>query len=406
MDWKMTKRIFGLLLLAAAPLAGASSNLPLDQIHLPPGFHIEVYAAPVPNARSLTLSPNGTLFVGTRTEGSVYAIPTQGAGARRVITIARGLENPNGVAFRDGALYVMERSRLLRYDDIEHRLQNPPKPVVVRDDYPDKAHHGWKFVAFGPDGRLYIPVGAPCNNCLSKDPLFASITRLTPDGKERDIFAQGVRNTVGFDWHPETHVLWFTDNGRDELGDDVPDDELNAAPRTGLHFGFPYCHGRDVQDPEFGALKPCSAFTPPEALLGAHVAALGMRFYTGRMFPAPYHNNIFIAEHGSWNRTVPIGYRVVRVRLDGSRVLGTEVFAQGWLPPSASAENPNQPDTLRADESADTLRYKGAAKRPQAWGRPVDVQMLPDGSLLVSDDEAGVICRITYSLPNQNANGG
>jgi glucose/arabinose dehydrogenase len=371
----------------------AAPKLPIDQIHLPPGFHIEVFAEPVPNARSMVLSPNGVLFVGTRSEGNVYAIKDH-----QVITIAKGLQNPNGVALREGALFVMERSRLLRYDDIENHLQNPPKPVVVRNDFPTPAHHGWKFMAFGPDGWLYIPVGAPCNVCKKDDPIFASIMRLSPDFKTRELFASGVRNTVGFAWHPATHEMWFTDNGRDEMGNEVPPDELNRAPKTGLDFGFPYCHGGDIPDPEFGKQKPCSAFVPPARKLGPHVAALGMRFYTGKMFPPEYQNNIFIAEHGSWNRDVPIGYRVMRVRLEGNKAVSYDVFAEGWLPQAARPENPHQPNTLRADESAGSVSVT-EAKPSQAWGRPVDVLVMPDGSLLISDDTGNAIYRVTYKAP-------
>jgi glucose/arabinose dehydrogenase len=353
--------------------ATAAAALPLDTIKLPPGFRIAIYADHVPNARSLTLGARGTVFVGTRTAGNVYALVPDGAGGRasRMLTIATGLENPNGVAFRDGALYVAERSRILRYADVELHLDAPPTPTVIRDDYPRPATHGWKFIAFGPDGGLYVPVGAPCNVCEPSDPIFATITRLSSDGKSREIFASGVRNTVGFDWHPRTHVLWFTDNGRDELGDDRPDDELDVAPRAGLHFGFPYCHGRDVADPEFGKERSCRDLVPPVGLLGAHVAALGMRFYTGTMFPPEYRDAIFIAEHGSWNRTIPVGYRVVRVNLDGDAVASQQVFASGWLSDAPTKDS-------------------------RAWGRPVDVLVMPDGALLVSDDTADVVYRISY----------
>ena len=384
-----------LALLLGLACSAAARDLPLDRIRLPPGFQIEVYAAPVPGARSLALGGRGEVFVGTRSTGNVYALVDDDGRHRatRVLTIARGLENPNGVAFRDGALYVAERSRVLRYDDIEQRLERPPDPKVIRDDYPDHPHHGWKFIAFGPDGQLYVPVGAPCNVCTAA-PIFATITRLSADGKTREIFASGVRNTVGFDWHPRTHVLWFTDNGRDDLGEDVPDDELDVAPRAGLDFGFPYCHAPAIPDPEFGKERPCADFVAPVAGLGPHVAALGMRFYTGAMFPPEYQGDILVAEHGSWNRTIPIGYRVVRVRLDGDRVAGQEVFASGWLPEAARAEDPHRPNTLRADESA--AAPKGAAKPPQAWGRPVDVLVMPDGALLVSDDTADAVYRIAY----------
>ncbi|MGH7549548.1 MAG: PQQ-dependent sugar dehydrogenase [Gemmatimonadota bacterium] len=345
-----------------------SQELPLDTIRLPDGFRISLYAR-VPNARSMTLSPNGVLYVGTREgNGEVYAVTDQdgdGTGDQ-VVTIAEGLNVPNGVAWREGSLYVAEISRILRYDGIDERLDAPPEPVVIADDYPTESHHGWKFIRFGPDGWLYVPVGAPCNICDPESP-FASITRIRPDGSGREIYARGVRNSVGFDWHPETGVLWFTDNGRDRLGDNVPPDELNRAPEAGLHFGYPFCHGGDVPDPEFGDGRPCSEFTPPAQKLGPHVAGLGMRFYTRDMFPAEYRNQIFIAEHGSWNRSEKIGYRVMLVRLDESGTpVSYEPFAEGWL------------------------------QGEEEWGRPVDVLVMPDGALLVSDDEAGAIYRITY----------
>ena len=277
------------IVVCSLPALARGAELHLDRIRLPPGFAIDVYAEGVKNARQMALGPSGVVFVSTRREGNVYAlIETKRTNkADRIVTLAKGLQNPNGVAFRGGALYVAERSRVLRYDDIERHLDSPPKPVVIRDDFPTEAHHGWKFIAFGPDGWLYVPVGAPCNVCKS-DAIFATITRVSADGKQREIYSSGVRNTVGFDWHPDTGVLWFTDNGRDEMGDDTPPDELDRAPRAGLHFGFPYCHGSGIADPEFGRERPCSEFTPSVADLGPHVAALGMRFYTGSMFPPEY----------------------------------------------------------------------------------------------------------------------
>jgi glucose/arabinose dehydrogenase len=367
-----------LLLVAAWTLSGWAKPLPLERIQLPKGFRIEVYAAPVKDARSLALGPGGVVFVGTKEEGKVYALVDgkKQQRADRVITLVSGLQNPNGVAVKDGALYVAERSRILRFPEIEKQLESPPKPIVIRDDFPTEAHHGWKFIAFGPDGWLYVPVGAPCNICKKKDPIFASLTRLSPDGKQREIFASGIRNTVGFDWQPGTKTLWFTENGGDDLGDDKPNDELNLAPRAGLDFGFPACHD-DLPDPKLGNPTSCKETTAPAARLGPHVAALGMRFYGGAMFPAEYRDNLFIAEHGSWNRTKPIGYRVVRVKLDGNRVVSNEVFASGWLP--------RQPKP-------------GSARAPsdEAWGRPVDVLVMPDGALLVSDDEAHAVYRISY----------
>ncbi|HGJ66878.1 TPA: sorbosone dehydrogenase family protein [bacterium] len=346
-----------------------SFALQLDRIKLSAGFAIDVYAENVPNARSMVLSPNGTLFVSTRAAGNVYAILDKNNDnkADEVITIARGLRMPNGVAFRNGSLYVAEVSRVIRYDDIENRLTNPPNPIIVNDSFPNDDAHGWKFIKFGPDGKLYVPIGAPCNVCERDDKRYSSITRMNPDGSGFEIFAHGVRNTVGFDWHPDTNELWFTDNGRDWLGDDSPPDELNHAPEPDMHFGFPYCHGGDIIDPDFGKGRNCADYVPPAMKLGPHVAALGMRFYTGSMFPSEYKNQIFIAEHGSWNRSTPIGYRVTLVRLSGNKAVSYEVFADGWL--------------------------QGAS----AWGRPVDVLVMPDGALLVSDDSAGAIYRIYYN---------
>ncbi|MBI1921712.1 MAG: sorbosone dehydrogenase family protein [Geobacter sp.] len=339
----------------------------LDDIRLPPGFSISIYSDKVPGARSLALGKNGTVFVGTR-EGKVYALVDTNRDGRadRVFTIASGLNQPNGVAFRNGSLYVAEISRVIRFDNIEQRLGNPPKPVVVNDSFPTKSLHGWKFIRFGPDGKIYVPVGAPCNVCDKWDRRFASIMRMDPDGKNLEIFARGIRNTVGFDWNPLTRELWFTDNGRDWMGEDMPPDELNRATRPGLHFGFPYWHGKDIPDPQFGKKMIRGAFVPPERELGPHVASLGMRFYTGNMFPAEYRTQIFIAEHGSWNRSDPVGYRITLVRLKGNRAVSYEVFADGWM------------------------------RDGNAWGRPVDLQVMPDGSLLVSDDRAGAVYRITY----------
>ncbi len=368
-----TKLAFaGCIPVLAFPLAfttvTVAAELPLNEIKLPSGFEITIYAGNIPNARSMALSPKGTLFVGTMTEGKVYAVPAQSADGkgRRAATIASGLNMPDGVAFRDGSLYVSEVSRVIRFDNIESRLNDPPQPVTVYDRFPKNRGHGWKFIAFGPDGMLYVPVGAPCNICKPDENRYAMITRMKPDGSGMEVFARGVRNSVGFDWHPLTKELWFTDNGRDEMGDDLPPDELNRAPKKGLHFGFPYCHGGDIPDPEYGKERPCSEFTPPVAKLGPHVAALGMRFYRGSMFPGEYRNQIFIAEHGSWNRSTPIGYRITIVRLKGNEAVSYKPFAEGWLQGS------------------------------RAWGRPVDVLVMPDGALLVSDDKAGAIYRISY----------
>jgi glucose/arabinose dehydrogenase len=301
------------------------------QIELPPGFKIELYATGVANARSLTLGTGGTVFVGSRRAGKVYALVDNGRHdkAGEVITIARGLDTPNGAAFHDGSLYVAEASRVLRYDAIETRLQNPPSPIEVSTDLPRTNQHEWRFIRFGPDGWLYVGVGAPRNVCESTDRRVASILRMRSDGSGMEAYALGVRNSVGFDWQPESHEMWFTDNGRDNMGDDIPPDELNYAPRAGMNFGFPYCHGKDIADPQLGREHSCAKFVAPAWGLLAHVAAIGMRFYTGGMFPEEYRGGIFIAEHGSWNRSVPIGYRLSWVAVDGNRAAKHEPFAQG-----------------------------------------------------------------------------
>ena len=340
----------------------------LDKIKLPQGFTISIYAE-VNNARSLCLSPNGTLFVGNRNGNKVYAVVDEnkdGIGDK-VYEVAKGLDTPNGVAFKDGSLYIACISTILKIDSIESHLSNPPQLKVVYDQYPTDGHHGWKFIAFGPDGKLYVPVGAPCNICEQKNPVYASITRINSDGSGLEVFSNGIRNSVGFDWHPVTKELWFTENGRDNMGDDVPEDELNRAPQKGMHFGFPYCHQGNILDPEFGKGKNCSDYVAPVKTLGPHVAALGMRFYTGNMFPADYKNAIFIAKHGSWNRSIPIGYDVTVAKLNGNDIASYTTFAEGWLRPDHSV-----------------------------IGRPVDVQQMPDGALLVSDDYNGVIYRISY----------
>ncbi len=364
------KRFAGILwcIALAAPSAAVAQHLPLEHIKLPPGFQISVFADKVPDARSLALGKSNLVFVGTLSS-RVYALRYRDGKATQVITIASGLNRPNGVAFKDGALYVAEISRILRFDDIEANLEayarGALEPAVVTDRLPRETHHGWKFIRFGPDGMLYVPVGAPCNVC-EPDARHALISRMKPDGSGYEVYARGIRNSVGFDWDPQTKELWFTDNGRDWMGDDMPSDELDHAPKPGMHFGFPFCHQGDTPDPEYGRGHSCSEFTPPAAKLGAHVAALGMRFYTGTRFPAEYRNNIFIAEHGSWNRSQKVGYRVVRVVVSGGKVSKQEVFAEGWL------------------------------QGQSAWGRPVDVEAMPDGSLLVSDDYAGAIYRISY----------
>jgi len=284
-----------------------------------------------------------------------------------VYTVASGLNSPNGVAFKDGSLYIATISTILRLDSIEARLANPPQPVTVYDKYPTDGHHGWKFIAFGPDGKLYVPVGAPCNICEKQNPVYSSITTINTDGTGMEVFASGIRNSVGFDWHPVTKELWFTENGTDNMGDNFPEDELNRAPQKGMHFGFPYCHQGNILDTEYGKGKNCGEYIAPVKIIGPHVAALGMRFYTGSLFPEEYKHSIFIARHGSWNRSTPIGFDVTVAKLNENNVTSFTTFASGWLRPDNSV-----------------------------IGRPVDVQQMPDGALLVSDDYNGAIYRISY----------
>ena len=354
----------------------AHAAVPADQLRVPKGFKIELLTDAVPNARAMTLGRfadgKGTVYVGSIHEGKVYAVEIDDGVARAVHTIASGLKMPVGVAWRDGALYVSAISKILRFDAIDDHLSAPPAPVTAVADLSAYESHGWKFIGFGPDGKLYVPVGAPCNICVP-DAEHGLILRMKPDGSEREVIARGVRNSVGFDWSPRDRALWFTDNGRDELGDDVPSDKLNRIDQVGANFGFPFCHQGDTVDPELGGQHRCSEFVPPVAQLGAHVAALGMRFYNASQFPAAYRGGIFIAEHGSWNRSSKVGYRVVHLALDGNgKVRHSETFVQGFL-------------------------QLGLFGRQTVLGRPADVLVLPDGSLLVSDDLGGAIYRVRYA---------
>ena len=335
----------------------------LDDVRLPPGFSIEIYAE-VNNARSLALGSNGVVFVGNRRSDSVYAIVPREGASNRVVEIADDLNMPNGIAYHDGDLYVAEISRVLVFRDIDKQLSKPPKPDVLDIELPSKTHHGWRYIGFGPDKKLYITIGAPCNVCDEDG--FGRIIRMNPDGSDRETFALGIRNSVGLTWHPDTGDLWFTDNGRDMLGDDLPPDELNHAPSKGLHFGYPYCHGGDILDPEFGDGKNCNDYTSPAQKLGAHVASLGVKFYTGTMFPEEYRGQILIAEHGSWNRSKKTGYRISIVRMEDGQPASYDVFADGWV------------------------------QGQETQGRPVDLLVLDDGSLLVSDDSNGLVYRISY----------
>ena len=343
------------------------SDRDLARLHLPPGFEIRVLTADVKNARQMALAADGTLYVGTLNEGKVYALPNAlGAGPPDVITLARDLALPSGLTERNGDLYVAALDRVLRFPAIGQRLTADAGFEVVTDQLPDERHHGWKYIKFGPDGRLFVPVGAPCNMCLSEDPRFASILSMDPSNGDTRIVAHGVRNTVGFAWHPGTRQLWFTDNGRDLLGDDVPPEEVNVVTEDGQHFGYPFVHGTDILDPEFGADADPAEYLPPVVEIQAHSAALGVDFYTGGQFPERYRNALFIAEHGSWNRSSKVGYRISVIVFER----GTpryEPFITGWLEDQTN------------------------------WGRPGDVLVAPDGSLLISEDQEGVIYQVTWS---------
>lgn len=349
----------------------------LESIHLHEGFEISIFAEGLENPRSLDVGPKGTVFVGARNnnEEFFYALRDEDGDGRAdtTIKISRGLKwNPMGMAMRGPDLYVGEIDRILRFRNIEDNLYNPPQPELVFS-YPPEKKHGDKYIRFGPDDMLYVPVGAPCNICLEENPIFASITRVSPEGKNFEVYAHGVRNSRGFDWHPETGELWFSDNGRDNMGDDIPPCEVNRATSAGLHYGYPFCHGLDIADPEHGDQRSCDEFEPPAFGLVAHAAPVSLKFYTGSMFPERYRNQILVSEHGSWNRAEKQGYRVMLLTLEGNEVVGYEPFAHGWLNPDAN----------------------------DAWGRPADLLVMPDGSLLLSDDYAGVVYRITYNADSK-----
>jgi glucose/arabinose dehydrogenase len=360
------------LLLAFSPacLAVTSAHeAVLKQLHLPYGFKISIFAEDVPGARQMALGTRGAVFVGSR-DGKVYAL--QDADGDGVVeqryTIAEELYLPNGVAFKGGALYVAEVNRIIRYDEIESNLETPPEPKVVFDQLPSDKHHGWKYLRFGPDGKLYSAVGAPCNVCNPEDEIYGSLFRINPDGSGFQILANGIRNSVGFDWEPRTQHLFFNENGRDNLGDDVPPDELNQWTGSKEHYGFPFCHGGTIADPELAGNKKCGYFRGPVWRYKAHVAPLGMRFYTRQQFPEQYYKQLFVAQHGSWNRKVPQGYQVALVKFRDGEPFDEQPFVSGWLTPSG-----------------------------EVLGRPVDIMQMPKGSLLVSDDKLGVIYKIEYT---------
>ncbi|MYN07614.1 c-type cytochrome [Pseudoduganella aquatica] len=376
----LSARTGGKTAAAAAPAATAAAAAPaapsdktaaiLSGLKLPKGFRIAVYADKVETARSMAVSGSGVVYVGSRKAGKVYALVDENKDgvAEKVITIAEGLQNPIGVTLLNGALYVAEISRIIRFDNIDATYAAKPAYKVVKDDLPKETWHGEKFIKAGPDGKIYVPIGAPCNTCNKEDQPYSKLWRMNADGSNFEEYARGIRNTVGFAWHPVTKEMWFTDNGPDMMGDNSPSCELNVAPKAGLHFGFPYCHGGVLPDPEFGKLQSCEQFVAPVAKLGPHVAPLGLGFYTGTQFPAQYRNNLFIAEHGSWNRENKIGYKVSLVTLYNSKVVSITTFIDGFL--------------RDGDEVV---------------GRPVDIAVLADGSMLVSDDHGGRVYRVTYA---------
>jgi len=343
-------------------------KIPLNKLKVPAGFKIELWAHGMPGVRMMTRGEKGTIFGGTRIIGRVYAITEKG-GQREHVILAQGLTQPNGLAFRNGALYVTAINKVFRYDGVEDKLSSPGTPVEMTSAFnlPPEVHHNWKFTAFGPDNKLYFQVGAPCNICELDNAKHGQIRRYNPDGSGMEIVATGVRNTVGFDWDPRSGQLWFTDNGRDWMSEDGPEDELNRLSQVGQFFGFPYCHANGIPDPDFKKPNPCQGVTLPVTTLGGHVAALGMRFYRGNMFPPEYQNSIIIARRGSWNKTQKNGYDVVRVTV------------------GANGENPKVEPFIT-----------GFLEGNNFWGRPVDVHVQPDGSVLVSDEQNGAIYRVSY----------
>ena len=346
-------------------------------LEVPKGFNVEIFAEGVEGARQMAMSPSGIIYVGTRRtgdNGKVYAVIDKDNDfkADSVEVIASGLRMPNGVAFLDDDLYVAEVSNIWKFENVDQHLNTYQTPTLINNTFPTESSHGWKYIGFGPDNKLYVPVGAPCNVCNheEKNPIYASLTRMNPDGSNHEIIAHGIRNTVGFTWHPKSGNLWFTDNGRDWMGDDIPPCELNELTIEGSHFGFPYLHGNDIWDPEFGADNNIKQrnFVKPIQELGPHVAPLDIMFYTGDMFPETYKNQALIAEHGSWNRSTKIGYQISLVTFDHTGTSTSyQPFIKGWL----------QEDN-------------------EIMGRPVAFLQMPDGSVLISDDHAGIIYRVTY----------
>jgi glucose/arabinose dehydrogenase len=365
-----TLAIIGLALLFSSGVCyppAMPSSADIDKLNLPEGFRIVNYAEGVKNARSLARANDFLVFVSTRQKGMLHALIDHNKDylADEHIVLSDDLDTPNGIAYHQGDLYVALLEEIIVFRNIENNLKPGAPYEVIYSGLPDERHHGWKYLAIGPDNKLYFTVGAPCNVCLREEEIFASICRINTDGSDFEVFAHGVRNSVGFTWHPETSEMWFTDNGRDMMGDDEPGDELNRAAEAGLHFGYPFCHQGNIHDPDFESYS-CSDYVPPAQVLGPHVAALGLKFYTGKQFPDSLQNDIFIAEHGSWNRSTPIGYRISRVKMHNNQPASYEPFITGWLQGNG------------------------------AWGRPVDLMVMDDGSMLISDDHADRVYRLWY----------
>lgn len=385
--WSALVLSAGLIFTSAG--AGAAQNAAeknIGKLLLPPGFDIALVTTAVPNARQMALSDSGVLYVGTRKAGNVYAVTgwqeskdsTGFSAPTKVRTIASDLSMPSGLVWHDGSLFVGALDRVLRWDNIDDHLDLPGDPEVISDSLPDKQHHGWKYLSIGPDNALYVPVGAPCNICLSKDPRFASILRMDPKTGETSIYAAGVRNTVGMAWHPDSKQMYFSDNGRDRLGEDIPAEEINRVTTAGAHYGYPYIHAGSIPDPEFGEGHKAADYQPPLLQIQAHSAALGLDFYTAtgdQAFPERYKNALFIAEHGSWNRKEKVGYRI-SVMFETAQGPQYAPFITGWLQEQAN------------------------------WGRPSDVLMTPNGDLLISDDQTGSIYRVSYATGGFGGLGG
>ena len=356
-----------------APVAGKltvtpASEIPVGSFKLPPGFKAEIWATGMPGARAMARGDQGKIYIGTRGLGRVYEL-TDSGNARTSRIVVDKLVQPAGVAFKNGSLYVMAIDKVLRYDGIEANPAVAPVDMTAAFKLPKEQHHNWKYIAFGPDNKLYVPFGAPCNICVPGDE-YAQIRRYNADGSGMEVIARGVRNTQGFDWHPQTKEMWFTDHGRDWMGDDGPEDELNRMPRTGANFGFPYCHANGVADRDIKRDRPCDNTQLPVQTMGPHAAVMGAHFYTGSMFPAEYRNLLFVARKGSWNRTQKFGYDVVTVKSDADgKNAQTTPFLTGMMNP--------QNNTFS--------------------GRPTYFLQQADGSLLISDEQLGAIYRISYA---------